>query len=353
MLRKLLYTVSVLLLTAFYAHAQIGGSAVFPSLNLPLSARSAALGGKAVAIYDNDLNLATWNPSLLNSTMNSQLALSFSDYLADVRYGYAGFAWNFKKVGNFALNATRIDYGTFRETDATGATIGEFKAGEYGLNLGYSRELDSNFTIGANAKFIQSNLYLWNANGLVFDLAASYRIPHKNFSASLLIRNAGFMTKTYTEGNKEKLPFGVEAGFAFKPKHMPFRFSISFQELQKWDLTFTDPNDPPQLVDPLTGDSIKVSKFKTWGDKAMRHVVLGGELLIGKWVSIRFGYNYMRRKELMLDTRRGPVGFTFGAGIRIYKFNISYARAPYHLAGATNTFTITTSFSDFYSKKQP
>lgn len=352
MLRKLLFSISIALLTVNSVNAQIGGSAVFTSLNLPLSARSAALGGKAVAIYDNDLNLATWNPSLLNSTMHSQLALSFSDYLADIRYGYAGFAWNFDKVGTFALTATRIDYGTFRETDVTGATIGEFKAGEYGINLGYSRALDSNFTIGATAKFIQSNLYLWNASGLALDLAASYRLPHKNFSATMLIRNAGVMTKTYTDGNKEKLPFEVEAGFAFKPKHMPFRFSISFQDLQQWDLTYTDPNNPPQLVDPLTGDSIKVSKFKTWGDKAMRHCVFGGELLIGKAVSIRVGYNYMRRKELMIDSKHGPVGFTFGAGIRIYKFNLSYARAPYHLAAATNTFTITTSFSDFYTKKQ-
>ena len=351
MLRKLLFITLPALFAGISLHAQIGGSAVFPSLDLPLSARSAALGGKAIAINDNDINLAVWNPSLLNSSMHSQLALSFSDYLADIRYGYAAFGWHVDKVGTFALNATRIDYGTFRETDETGATIGEFKAGEYGINASYSRALDSNFTIGANAKFIQSNLYLWKASGLAFDLGASYHIPGHSFAATMLLRNMGGMTKNYTDGNKEKLPFEVEAGFAFKPKHMPFRFSITFQDLQQWDLTYVDPANPPQTVDPLTGDSIKVSKFKTFGDKAMRHVVLGGELLIGKAVSIRVGYNYQRRKELMLDTKHGATGFTFGAGIRVYKFNISYARAPYHLAGATNTFTITTSFSDFYSKK--
>ncbi|HLG02832.1 MAG TPA: type IX secretion system protein PorQ [Bacteroidia bacterium] len=351
MLRHPFLPAFLVIFSTIQLSAQIGGSVVFPSLDLPLSARAAALGGKAVALNDNDLNLATWNPSLLNHTMSSQVTFSFSDYMSDIKYGYFGFAWHFEKAGTFALNATRINYGNFRETDNTGQVIGEFSAGEYGVNLGYSKAIDSNFTFGANLKFIQSNLYLWKANGLAIDMGAAYKLPKKNFTASVLMRNMGRMMRNYTGGNREKLPFEVEAGIAFKPKHMPFRFNITLQHLQKWDLTFIDPNNPPQLVDPLTGDSIKVSKFKTWGDKAMRHVVFGSELLIGKAVSIRFGYNYMRRKELMVVTRRGATGFTFGLGIRIFKIHLSYARVPYHLAGPTNTFTITTTLSDFYVKK--
>ncbi|MEO5645475.1 MAG: type IX secretion system protein PorQ [Bacteroidia bacterium] len=339
------------LLTISTLHAQIGGSTVFPSLDLPLSARSAALGGNCMAVNDDDLNLATWNPAMLNPKMHTQLAFSFADYFADVKYGYAGFAYHVDKVGTFALTATRIDYGTFRETDNTGAIIGEFSAGEYGINIGYSRMLDSNFSFGATGKFIQSNLYRWNASGLGLDAGIRYKVPHKDFTASLLMRNLGVMMNQYTDGVKEKLPFEVEAGMSFKPKHMPFRFSFAFTNLQKWDLTYIDPNNPPELVDPLTGDSIHISKLKTFGDRFGRHLVVGGELLIGKAVSVRLGYNYMRRKELSIESKRGGTGFTFGFGVHIYKFNISYAHASYHLAGATNTFTITTSISDFYSKK--
>jgi hypothetical protein len=350
MLRKS-FSAALILFSGLSLNAQIGGSAVFPSLDLPLSARSAALGGKAVGIWDNDINLATWNPALLSPDVHTQMAFSFADYISDVKYGYAAFGWHQENIGTFNLFATRIDYGTFKQTDNTGQVIGEFTAGEYGINLGYARPIDSNFTFGANLKFIQSNLYLWKANGIAADLAVNYHLLSRNFSASVMMRNIGVMTKTYIDGNKEKLPFEIEAGLAFKPKHMPFRFSISFQHLQQWDLTYVDPDNPPQLVDPLTGDSIRVSKFKTWGDKAMRHVVIGGELLIGKAVSLRFGYNYMRRKELIIDTRRGTTGFTFGIGIKIYKFNISYARVPYHLAGPTNTFTVTSTISDFYKSR--
>lgn len=331
--------------------AQIGGSSVFVSLDLPMSARMAALGGKSCAINDKDLNLAIWNPSLLRPEMSSQLALSFADYFSDIKYGYAGGAWHFNNIGTFSLFATRIDYGTFRETDESGNILGEFSAGEYGINVGYSRAIDSNFTVGANLKFMQSNLYLWNSNALAMDLAMNYNLPTKNFSASLLIRNIGFVMKQYTAGNDEKLPFEVEAGFSFKPKHAPFRLSLGLQHLEVWDMTYSDPNNPPQLVDPLTGDSIKVSKSKTFLDKMARHMVFGGEILLGKAFSIRLGYNYQRRKELVVDTKRGMTGMSFGVGFRVYKFHLSYAHARYHLAGGTNTFTLTATLSEFYRKK--
>lgn len=342
------FTVGILAFSSL--PAQIGGSSAFISLDLPMSARMAALGGKSCGINDNDLNLAIWNPSLLRPEMSSQLALSFADYFTDIKYGYAGGAWHFNNVGTFSLFATRIDYGTFRETDESGNILGEFSAGEYGINVGYSRVIDSNFTVGANLKFLQSNLYLWNANALAMDLAMNYNLPTKNFSVSLLIRNIGFVMKQYTSGNDEKLPFEVEAGFSFKPQHAPFRFSLGLQHLEVWDMTYTDPNNPPQLVDPLTGDSIQVSKSKTFMDKLARHCVFGGEILIGKAFSLRMGYNYQRRKELLVDTKRGATGFSFGVGFRVYKFHLSYAHARYHIAGGTNTFTLTCTLSEFYRK---
>lgn len=351
MYNRFLFILLAWLCCASSVSGQIGGTAAFAAFDLPLSARAAALGGKALSVNDHDLNMGVWNPSLLSEKMNSQLALSFADYFTDVRYGYAGYSMHREKLGTFALSTAYINYGSFRETDETGSTIGEFTAAEYAVTMGYSRALDSLFTLGANLKFMQSNLYQWNANALGIDLAANYNRPSRNFSASILIRNVGLMLNSYTTGNREQLPFEIEAGFSKKPKHMPFRFFMTFQHLQRWDLTYTDPANPPQVVDPLTGDSIKVNRFRTFGDKLMRHVVVGGEILIGKAVSLRVGYNYQRRKELLITTRPGLVGFSFGAGIRIYKINISYARAAYHIAGGTNTFSITATLADFYGKK--
>ncbi len=123
-----------------------------------------------------------------------------------------------------------------------------------------------------------------------------------------------------------------------------------YENLEKWDLTYVDPANPVLTVDPLTGESIKQNKTKIFGDKLMRHIVIGGEFLITKNFFLRAGYNYQRRKELKIPEKRGSTGFTFGFGLRIYKFHLSYGRALYHLAGATNNFSVSFDLNNFYSK---
>jgi hypothetical protein len=67
-------------------------------LNLPTSARAAALGYNVLSISDNDISLVNTNPSLLNSEMHNILVLSFVDYFADINYGYATYAHSFSKT---------------------------------------------------------------------------------------------------------------------------------------------------------------------------------------------------------------------------------------------------------------
>jgi hypothetical protein len=112
-MRKTALLILFISLFAFNLNAQTGGSTAFNTLDLPLSARQAAIGGNCMAINDNDINLAVWNPSMLSARMHTQFAFSFADYFADIKYGYAGFAYNVKNVGTFGLTMTHINYGKF------------------------------------------------------------------------------------------------------------------------------------------------------------------------------------------------------------------------------------------------
>ena len=168
---------------------------------------------------------------------------------------------------------------------------------------------------------------------------------------TMLFRNIGRQLTSYTKGNPESLPFEIQLGLSKQFSHLPFRFSILFDHLEKFDLTYSDPNNPTPLVDPLTGDSIKENKLGKFADKAMRHLVIGGEFFPTKNFSIRMGYNYQRRRELRVEGKKGIVGFSFGFGFRVSKFNFSYAWAKYHPGGAPNTFTISTNIGAFGKKK--
>jgi hypothetical protein len=336
----------------FNSYSQIGGSSTYQFLNLSNSARVSAMGGNALAIKDGDLCLALYNPSLLSKSMNNNLALSFVDYYSDINYGFASYSRTLKKLGVFDAGIQFASYGKFTEADETGAILGTFKSADYCLSLGWARQLDSLFSIGANLKTIYSNYYQqYNSFGIAVDIAATYFNSKKNFSLSLLAKNIGRELHTYVNGNTEPLPFEVQLGLSKKLEHVPFRISIVAQHLEVWDLTYEDPNNPTLTVDPLTNEPIPEKKVSKFADKLARHFVFGGEFSIMKSLFIRVGYNYQRRKELLIDTRKSTVGFSWGLEIKISKFQISYARSKYHLVGSPNTITVCTNLSDFISKK--
>ncbi|NJK97431.1 MAG: hypothetical protein HC905_23220 [Bacteroidales bacterium] len=79
----------------------------------------------------------------------------------------------------------------------------------------------------------------------------------------------------------------------------------------------------------------------------MRHIILGVEFNPTRNFFVRAGYNYQRRKEMTLTSKTGLVGFSLGFGIKISKITIDYGRSAYHLAGASNHFSLSINLDDF------
>lgn len=344
---------SVLLLSVAWSfqlpqsHAQIGGNRTFAFLNLPGSPRVAALGGNFTSIDDNDLVFGLNNPSLITKEMHNALSLNFVNYFADVNYGVASYSRTYDKVGSFAASMQYVNYGTFIYTDETGLlpdNQSEFSAGEYAFVIGWGRRLDSLFSIGANLKTIYSSFETYNSLALGVDVSGTYH-ARSGFTASLIGRNIGRQLTTFTGSDVEPLPFEIQAALSKKLNHLPFRYSLLLTNLQKWDLTYNDPND--DVYDPFTGEKQEKSSIGEFADKAFRHLVIGGEFMPTKNFSIQFGYNYQRRHELKVESRKGTVGLSWGFGFKISKFRFNYARSAYHLTGSPNFLSIAVNLSDF------
>ncbi len=331
------------------AAAQKGGESTYSFLGLTTSARVSALGGEVVSILDDDINLVFHNPALLNPEMHHHLSLNYVDYFAGVNYGYASYGYSREGIGNFAAGMHYVNYGTFDRTDELGEFQGTFRASEYALNLFYSRPLiDTFLTAGINLKPVYSSFEQYNSFGIALDAGLIYHNPGTYTTVGLVAKNVGFQVTSYT-GQREKLPFEIQAGITQGLEHAPFRFSVTLQHLERWDLTYDAPGE--EGVTTLNG-AVERSRFDVFGDKLMRHVVLGTEFLLGKNFHIDLGYNYKRRKEMKVNVRPGMVGFSWGFGFRISKFHVAFGRASYHLAGGTNHFSLTTNLSEFY-RKQP
>jgi hypothetical protein len=326
------------------SYAQIGGAHTYSFLNLISSARVASLGGDVIAINDNDLNLTFHNPALLNSEMNHDMVLNYTNYFTDINYGYAAYATTIKDKGMFSGGIQYINYGKFIAADEKGIINGEFKAAEYAINLMYSRPIDSSFQVGVNVKPVISTLEKYTSLGVAADFGVLYRNSDNLFNAALVIKNLGTQLKGYAS-EKEKLPFNIQLGISQKLRHAPLRFSVTFDHLEKPDLTYEIPKSE-SVSDPFFEEA-EESKIDQIADQVMRHVILGVEFSPLENLYIRAGYNYRRRKEMLIESKTSTIGFSWGFGVKISKFHISYGRATYHLAGATDHFSITTNLDQF------
>lgn len=338
-------------LLSYNSYSQIGGDNTYEFLNLTNSARIASMGGNFLAIKDNDITLSLANPSLITEKMHNNMALSFVDYFSDINYGFVSYSRTFEKIGSFVGSMQFIDYGDFSYADISGEQYGKFNVGELAMNVGWGRQLDSLFSIGANFKMIYSAFESYKSFGIAVDVAGTYHNPEKDFTVSLLARNIGRQLVSYRAGNNEPLPFEIQLGMSKRLSHLPFRYSILITHLEKWDLSYDNPLNSNSGIDPITGEEIKENKIGDIADNLMRHIVIGGEFLLTKNFNIRLGYNYQRRQEMKVNTKLSTIGFSWGFGFKISKFHFNYSRSAYHLVGSPNYITMTTNLSDFFGIK--
>ncbi len=348
-----------LVLLSAISFAQIGGIKTFSFLDLPIPARSNALGGATTAIWDKDVNLGYGNPALLNPSCSKQLGFNYTNFVADLNYGNFMYAHQFKKYGTFAAGLQYFNYGKFDGRDEYNVEQGNFKAADYSLNLSFAKTInkDSTLSLGVALKTLYSHYDIYSSFGNAVDVGLTYH-NKKQLVVSLLAKNYGRQWSAFSEnGPKETLPQNVVIGISKKVAKAPFRVIVQYDQLLKWDLTYVDPAKETSDIDPFTNKpvvktkkQIRNDKIKTGLDKFGRHLILGTEILVGKNFTVRAAYNFRRGKEMALPDVKKVNGLSLGFGFKVYKFYLDYAYSKYALTGNAHTIGITTNFGDFHKK---
>ncbi len=351
---KLKYIFSLVFTFALVtSYSQVGGQATYQFLNLATSPRAAATGGYFVPVADQDESQIYANPSLLSKQMDNRLVVNYVNYISDINYGYTGYVKDFGKVGTFSLGINYLNYGKFTWADESAAVLGNFSASESAMNIGWGKALREKISIGFNAKFIYSQLYTYKSVGGALDGAITYYDPVKDLGISLVVRNFGTQFTTYTEGNREPLPFDIQLGFAKKLSHAPFRFSLVAHNLTNQKMYYQNLGDQ-KIVQSSNGEDSLIIKSGNFGDEIMRRMAIGMEFIPTQNFAVRVGYNFQRQQELKLGgtNKLGTVGFSFGTQIKIKKLTFQYTWASYHVGGSAHLISISARTSDFKKKKE-
>ena len=338
MIKKLL--LYILLFVCAVSYSQIGGKYTYQFLNLVTSPRQAALGGKVITIYDNDVNQAHYNPATINEEMDNNLALNYGSYFKEVTYGTASYAYTYDRhLQTFQAGVNYVNYGSFEGYDENGQPTSNFTGSEVALSVGYAYNIPyTDIHIGASAKLISSTLESYHSLGGALDIGAVFIDEKNDINWALVIRNIGTQFSSYN-GVSERLPLEIIAGVSQELENVPIRWHLTLENLQQWNIAFVYPSQSQSSLDGQVADE-KVS----FVNNTLRHVIMGVELFPKKAFNLRVGYNFRRAEELRLLEQRNFSGVSLGFGLKMNKLKFNYSYSRYTLAGNTSLFGLTMNF---------
>lgn len=340
MIKKIAFT--LIFISSLTVLGQVGGRSVYQFLNLVTSPRQAALGGKTITIYDNDVNQAHFNPATINAEMDNKLSLNYGSYYGDVTYGTAAYAYTYDRhLQTFHAGVNYVNYGKFDGYDENGQPTASFTGSDISLSFGYAYNIPfTSFYVGANAKLISSTLESYNSFGAAVDIGGLFIDERNDVNWALVIRNIGTQITPYYE-TREKLPLEVLVGVSQLMENVPIRWHLTLENMQQWNVAFSNPNRAEGSLDGGSSDE-KISFF----NNALRHIVVGAELFPDKGFNLRVGYNFRRAEELRILEQRNFSGISVGIGLKIRKLKFNYSYSRYTLAANTSLFGLTIDFSD-------
>lgn len=317
--------------------------AAYKFLQLPYSAKVAGAGGANVSVADNDLSLLYSNPALLSPKMSGTIALDYLNYFLSINGGSAAYGQSANDRATWAVSLNFLDYGSFISANAADQIQGSFSVQDISFNGTFAYKLTPKWTGGVTARLVTCFYEQYFSMGLGFDLGLHYYNPDTKFSFGLAVKNIGTQLIAFDQSHYELMPWDVQLGLSQRLAHAPFRFSVTFQNLNRWNFG-PQPGAPDQA--PTSNEGQQQAANIARG--IFEHLVLGIDIIPKRdnfYFSI--GYNFQRSLNLSVSQGSFFTGFTLGAGVRIKQFEINAAAAQYHQSGWTLQLSLAARLSDF------
>ena len=315
-----------------------------PFLRISPDARSGGMGDVGVAT-PADANASFWN--IAKTPFNiaqGGVALSYTPWLQDLGLNdvyLASLAGYYKLNEDEAISSSMryFSLGNIQFTDFSGLELGTFRPREFAFDVGYSRKLSPQLSLGVALRYINSNLATGTINGVSYKagtaVAGDLSVYHQGIkedgsglSYGVSLTNLGSkISYTSDASQKDFIPANMGLGVAY---------TAVFDETSK--MTFgLDIHKLMVPTPPLLGDSIGMveyrnksvvsSWFTSFADapggfseelKEFQFSV-GTEFWYMNQFALRGGYFYEN------PTKGNRQYFTMGAGLKYNTFGLNFS----------------------------
>jgi len=305
--------VVIFVLTAIILMAQESQEA-YSFLRLPVSAHVAALGGDNITINDDDPTLIFHNPALIAGVTDKSLNLNYMTYMEGCKTASASFVKAYKERATWGVSAQYMDYGKMKQTTVENIDQGEFSAKDIALAGTFTYLLGNKVSGGITARFISSTIGSYSSAAVAIDLGINYLNEETGLSLSAVAKNLGGQVKAYHD-EFERIPLDLQIGITKRLIGSPLRLSATLTRLNNWD------------------------------QGLIKHLAIGGDLLLGTQFYVSAGYNFRRSSEMKINDSEGDsnhgAGVSLGGGIQLQRFKLNVGYAKYHVSASSLLINVT------------
>lgn len=316
-----------------------------PFLRISPDARSGGMGDLGVATSP-DASSGLWNiGKVAFNQSKGGLVASYTPWLKQlVNDVYLASLTGFVKVGDnqaFSGSLRYFSLGNIQFTDGLGNDLQTFRPREFGIDVGYSRQLTKKNGIGVALKYINSNLAGGASVGSTTyktgsSIAADLGYYHdgksdagSGWTFGATLTNLGTkIAYTSNADSKDFIPANLGLGTTYTSKfnaQNSITFGLDVNKL----LVPTPPADPAtaqQLAD-YRNKSVLSSWFSSFGDapggfsEELKEfqLSLGAEYWYNNQFALRTGYFYENK------TKGNRRYFTMGLGVKYQTFGLNFS----------------------------
>lgn len=219
----------------FYAQNPNLGTAGAQFLQIPVGARSEAMGGAVVGLAD-DASAIFWNPAGIVKVKNVQAHFSYMNWFDLFDFNAASIVYNAGDLGTFGasmvlLTSDEMEITTEEEPNGTGRF---FDAGDLALGITYAKYLTDRFNVGITVKYVNQQIWNESASGFAFDIGTQYRLDFQNLTIAMCMTNFGAdmqfdgpdLDFTYRKDNNFPLSRLVPSRLSTDEYPLPLNFQV-------------------------------------------------------------------------------------------------------------------------------
>lgn len=300
-MKKLIF-IYLVLVSCVLGQSKVGSTAA-PFLTIGVGPRATAMGGAYIATA-NDVTSLYWNPAGIARSEASGAMFSYSDWLADIKYNWAGAMLNLGGMGTVGLSLGYLDYGdipitTLGQPEGTGEN---YNPSDMVIGLTYAYNLTDRFAIGGTVKYISQTIWNSSASAVGVDIGTLFQSDLLGLRIAATISNFG--TEMQIDGKDLFIQYDIDESIYGNNDQILSRLNTDVFPLP---LTFR----VGVAMDVLNIESHRLTigadaSHPNDNDESLN---LGAEYELFKMISLRAGY-----KSLFLDN--SEEGLTLGFGLK-------------------------------------